>query len=1105
MPAHDEADAVADPSSRAVGTSQGISRRVFLTKAGAATAVVYLSSIPGAAALLAQEGGSSPAQPPGQAPPLRVRRREDFLSLDFTFDNLVVDASVPAHPVLVRQKAGKAAHIVVGFAPQHLTEEALFQTADGFELPEDDPDRNTTSQGPGGLPMRARLAGGSRLAFVVPASAGPIPYTVEGLLSWTRFAMSVVPNAVRRGETPVVYGEHAGHHFVVHGAKPKPTNPSGLQTAIELPWWLVLSPHSGAGWAHSLEPVTAAGRTELWHTRLGVRAPNGHGGWTVDEDDAQHRTVRAVWARDPKFLPWFNAWNNPNEKVPVALKPADGSGFPKEGLPFRMPLVPKDRYDIVVSSSNFGRDSYTPEPIDVNRLMLTAAGAWIDSRGEFDAATSGTSLLEWRQQGTGGRDHLVRIVRKGYLLPFGHPAALIKVTERKVVPGPGGDPVAYLFQRMFIVVRSPEKRFDDQPFQQPGEGRALPLRRVRLTTTVTPDLDDPSKQKEFVDGVPQMEAFVPRVSGAPFRFHVVARDWVEQRVELSVPLLFVDSEVAVDEMTVPALVDRYNTGTGTAAGITDAPLHGQHVALAPSKEAGDTSVEVSTLVLGATTALADIAGGGSASDQQFQDRDQPRFYPTMREAAIRVTAAEQVSGGALGPTVVTLDEEYVARGFPKEKPHVNPGRVFARVKGAAPLLGFDQGDRAGAVATPSFAISALSRTFGPVGGKPETVAGGTFAPAEFLKGATLLGGIPLSAVLPTRATLVADDASDEVLQITSRTLSDPDDPDGVPTGIETRLHWRPLLQAAPLNVNVFVPADGERLRLDALMLTDLLEPSKSAFTVDGDLRNFVVNLFGDAASTRFLTVRFNRLTFASRDGSKPDVKVDIKQVEFAGVLEFVEKLKDYLPTGGTGPSLDITPTGVTAGFAVALPNIELGVFSLQNIKLGVGLTLPFTGAPARMRFFFCTREDPFFGVGVGVDGVELFEAALEFGAAIAVDFGVASGGVKVVAGIYLLVEKVDQKERTELTGYFKLNGRVDVLGLITASIEFYLGLTYVAKTKKAVGEAILMITVDVLLFSGTVKLECRRRFGGANDPTFGELVAPEHWDAYCEAFEPVAA
>jgi hypothetical protein len=162
------------------------------------------------------------------------------------------------------------------------------------------------------------------------------------------------------------------------------------------------------------------------------------------------------------------------------------------------------------------------------------------------------------------------------------------------------------------------------------------------------------------------------------------------------------------------------------------------------------------------------------------------------------------------------------------------------------------------------------------------------------------------------------------------------------------------------------------------------------------------------------------------------------------------------------------------------------------VSLGAGFTVPFIGQPLSVRFNFCRREQPFqltvymFGgggfLGVAIDpsGVQMLEAAFEFGAAISIDLGVASGGVEVMAGIYFRIEQ----DNATLTGYLRLGGHVDVLGLITASLELYLELTYESATGKCKGMAQLTIEISVFIFSGSVTVKCERKFAGANgDPS----------------------
>jgi hypothetical protein len=87
---------------------------------------------------------------------------------------------------------------------------------------------------------------------------------------------------------------------------------------------------------------------------------------------------------------------------------------------------------------------------------------------------------------------------------------------------------------------------------------------------------------------------------------------------------------------------------------------------------------------------------------------------------------------------------------------------------------------------------------------------------------------------------------------------------------------------------------------------------------------------------------------------------------------------------------------------------------------------------------------------------------------------------------------------------------VDVLGLISASIELYLELTYETASGKAVGRATLTIEISIFFLSFSVSISCEKKFAGANgDPTFADQMGlpagapagtPRPWDLYCRAF-----
>jgi hypothetical protein len=169
-----------------------------------------------------------------------------------------------------------------------------------------------------------------------------------------------------------------------------------------------------------------------------------------------------------------------------------------------------------------------------------------------------------------------------------------------------------------------------------------------------------------------------------------------------------------------------------------------------------------------------------------------------------------------------------------------------------------------------------------------------------------------------------------------------------------------------------------------------------------------------------------------------------------------------------------------------------------------------------MGFNFCRRENPFmltiscFGGGgyfmmvTTLKGLQSIEAAFEFGAAMSLNVGVASGGVSAMGGFYYKMELVEGEEQTTLTGYLRLNGHLSILGLISLSLEFYLAfiaVIYQGKVQKLEGVATLKVKVEVLFFSKTVSVSVRRELKGADaDPKFIEMIDQDDWQEYCLAF-----
>ena len=326
-----------------------------------------------------------------------------------------------------------------------------------------------------------------------------------------------------------------------------------------------------------------------------------------------------------------------------------------------------------------------------------------------------------------------------------------------------------------------------------------------------------------------------------------------------------------------------------------------------------------------------------------------------------------------------------------------------------------------------------------------------------------------------------------------------------------RYEWRPLLQSwpePPPKAMLELPPRGLVLSVEGRAAADDMQVEVLA-----ELKDFALQLFGEEPLVRF---EFDHLSFHAGSSGKPDVDIVLQKIRFLGILGFVETLRELIPFDGFSdpPFLDVTSEGLSAGFTLGLPNVSIGVFTLSNISLGADVQVPFLGKAVTVGFNFCTRERPFtlavafiggggwFLLRLSPDGLDVLELGLEAGAILAVDFGVASGSISAMLGIYMRLEG----DEGSLSGYFRLRGEVDVLGLISASIELYLELHYEFDTGKMIGSAKLTIKVEVFVFSTSVTISCERQFAGSQgDPSFADvMVLPNGtspaWSDYCTAF-----
>jgi hypothetical protein len=1003
-----------------------------------------------------------------------VLRRDDLLALDFQCFNLALEGGGGNPPQLVCKDPTQPAFLVAQFnSPQNIAEQAYLEAFADTTPPHQPPPPGTDPQslpdetpGSAGFPLiaQARAAGPSRLAFQLPPGTTALPYSLDGLLNWVALQQSVVP--VAQVPDP---NQKGVPQPPAPAQTPQIQQPAQTETAIEAPWRLFLSPNYSGAWAHSATPVTLSNRTELWHTRLAVRTQQGDG-FTADETTL--RRVRAVWSPD------YTTGAIPGHPPP----------FDSDGAPFRMSLDPDDRDQIVRLSSDFTMSAspptappqppYIPISIPTNKLYLSSLGAWIEvfanwpeplpfyiQHVAFAEVLRFFNVEQWQHRAALGRDNYVRVVYAGFLLPFGNDASLVKVTERKLQSINGGPTTAYLRQKFFVIVRQPTMSYSSLTDAQQ---RNLPYQSVTITTMVTPDV------------VPQVVAgryaFFPTNGPNTFRFHIIGTDWEGNTSEFSAPLYFIERG---GDFT--GAVQAYNSsGTGTR------PLSGQKIAFAQSNTPGDTSLQTTTLTFSAQPATPDPTAISP-------------FFPSMDAADVVVPAIQQLSGGS-GEMPIQFFPDYLTNGM-------GPGEVFAQKTGTPLTVGFN-GKQSGGVATPNLTVCGLSRKFGTVSGSnPTNVNNGTFNPSDIFQdlNAKLFGVVSLADLLDKVAGLL--DPNQAPIFTTDR----------LPQEIKTNLSFTPLVAKTYSALGGFITLTfngdlSHALALNATIVMPLTggDPEVS---IHGELNNFTLSL------AKVVGITVDQIAFDAPAGQKLSVSAsmpptdDNGPIQFLGDLSFLNELRKYIPSDGfqDPPSLDVSSDGITAGYTLPIPSIAVGAFSLENVSLGAALTLPFfTPDPIRFRFNFSERQHPFnitvsllggggfFGLTVGPDGVEILEASIEVGANVSIDVGVASGNVHVMAGVYIKYDTVSTS--SQLTGYLRAGGSLDVLGLVSASVEFYLGLTYFFGPPCSIaGEATITIEVDVLFFSASVSATLHREFG---DPTisFAELIGPTDWDNYCDAF-----
>ena len=413
----------------------------------------------------------------------------------------------------------------------------------------------------------------------------------------------------------------------------------------------------------------------------------------------------------------------------------------------------------------------------------------------------------------------------------------------------------------------------------------------------------------------------------------------------------------------------------------------------------------------------------------------------------------------------------------------------------------------GGVANLDLSVQGLSHDYGLASGTDlDKFRNGEFDPDDYFpnSGTKILGSIDIGLILNTVAG--GKGTGDPPKLLTTK----------LDTGIETTFHWKPKLRKhedlPPLLTLRF--KDGKTaMDLDVRQFASFdTSVVPHCHRVSGELRDFALGVPG--GSDPALIVSFGRVKFVIDSSAKPEFEFAITNVEFGGVLRFVNDLKNVLKSLGSGAYVDVRDTGVEAGFRLSIPKATVGVFALQNIAISAGVELPFNGDPIRTVWAFSSRENPFlatyglFGGGgyflfkLSAEGIEHIEGALELGGGLCLDFGdIASLTVSVTVGIRFKSVGGD----VEIGGFWRYYGCLNVLRFITFTVEAYAEISYEFATDKLVARVRLTFKVDLTFFSVPIVVELERKIGGQLDPPFGVMVSQANGTRTATRFAEVTA
>jgi hypothetical protein len=500
-------------------------------------------------------------------------------------------------------------------------------------------------------------AGNSHITFRVPDHTNEISLEATKLLDWNRFEqygvdLDALEEEFVRNNMPFGLGLDWTQR---------------LETAIELPWGIILQPlgthRRDYFWRYHSSPRRENQRTEIWLARI--------------ENKAGPNTPTAFELVDVGGLQYKNFDSSSQTAVYE-----DKATYPASIIE-RSPIINFDRLELAATFSRrfpYNRHRFTKLQYDRNgpgtRVTYTNAcyvegrtitvrnygvssyGGWLDIDTSIDV-NPGCPISGWNHTTSHGQDQYVKLIREGFIYPWGIHAQLVIESQRWFVRDRRGHFVAPNVQQAFI-------QFSESNEVAPETESAF--LRISVRTKRSPPLDPPPGGD--VNKLALCDYFWPLVGGTPFAFEFEGSDHGRSSKLWSQAAIFVSNKALNGEGRIPepgytsvsvSLPNLSLQCVGDPAGccnippVTESPRGGglwavdsewlrypyrfamygsQQIALAPSETPGNATQEVVWIewVRSKQPALAD---NGEAVAP---------FLPRARMLKINASSVRQFSG-----------------------------------------------------------------------------------------------------------------------------------------------------------------------------------------------------------------------------------------------------------------------------------------------------------------------------------------------------------------------------------------------------------------------------------------------------------------------------